>query len=71
MGATNIDIGAPSIGCSVTHFGYGSMWESLFSDCQIVCVPYLGDQIVGARLMVEELKVAVEVEREDVIPQFD
>ncbi|XP_030961753.1 UDP-glycosyltransferase 79B2-like [Quercus lobata] len=55
----------PSIGCSVTHCGYGSMWESLFSDCQIVCVSYLGDQIVGARLMVEELKVAVEVERED------
>ncbi|XP_030966899.1 UDP-glycosyltransferase 79B2-like [Quercus lobata] len=55
----------PSIGCSVTHCGYGSMWESLFSDCQIVCVPYLGDQILGARLMVEELKVAVEVERED------
>ncbi|KAL0008043.1 hypothetical protein SO802_009545 [Lithocarpus litseifolius] len=55
----------PSIGCSVTHCGYGSMWESLFSDCQIVCVPYLGDQILGARLIVEELKVAVEVERED------
>ena len=54
----------PSIGCSVTHCGYGSMWESFFSDCQIVCVPYLGDQIVGARLMVEQLKVAVEVERE-------
>uniref|UniRef100_A0A7N2LFR1 Uncharacterized protein n=1 Tax=Quercus lobata TaxID=97700 RepID=A0A7N2LFR1_QUELO len=55
----------PSIGFSVTHCGYGSMWESLFSDCQIVCVPYLGDQILCARLMVEELKVAVEVERED------
>nr|ANJ03602.1 UDP-Glycosyltransferase [Castanea sativa] len=55
----------PSIGCSVTHCGYGSMWESLLSDCQIVCVPFLGDQTVGARLMVEQLKVAVEVERED------
>ncbi|KAM4110717.1 hypothetical protein ACJW30_05G013100 [Castanea mollissima] len=54
----------PSIGCSVTHCGYGSMWESLLSDCQIVCVPFLGDQTVGARLMVEQLKVAVEVERE-------
>ncbi|KAM4079926.1 hypothetical protein ACB094_09G152400 [Castanea mollissima] len=55
----------PSVGCSVTHCGYGSMWESLLSDCQIVCVPYLGDQILNARLMVEELKVAVEVERKD------
>ena len=55
----------PSVGCSVTHCGYGSMWESLLSDCQIVCVPYLNDQILNARLMVEELKVAVEVEREN------
>ncbi|XP_065624220.1 cyanidin 3-O-galactoside 2''-O-xylosyltransferase FGGT1, partial [Quercus suber] len=52
-------------GCSVTLCGYESMWESLLSDCQIVCVPYLNDQILNARLMVEELKVAVEVERED------
>nr|POE83835.1 udp-glycosyltransferase 79b6 [Quercus suber] len=55
----------PSLGCFVTHCGYRSMWEALFSDCQIVCVPHLADQILGARLMVEELKVAVEVERED------
>ncbi|GMY19381.1 UDP-glycosyltransferase 79B9-like [Fagus crenata] len=54
-----------SVGCSVTHCGYGSMWESLLSDCQIVCVPQLGDQMLNARLIVEELKVAVEVERED------
>ena len=54
-----------SVGCFVTHCGYGSMWESLLSDCQIVCVPHLCDQILNARLIVEELKVAVEVERED------
>ncbi|GMY19382.1 UDP-glycosyltransferase 79B9-like [Fagus crenata] len=54
-----------SVGCSVTHCGYGSMWESLLNDCQIVCVPHLCDQILNARLIVEELKVAVEVERED------
>uniref|UniRef100_A0A2N9EYA4 Glycosyltransferase n=1 Tax=Fagus sylvatica TaxID=28930 RepID=A0A2N9EYA4_FAGSY len=54
-----------SVGCSVTHCGYGSMWESLLSDCQIVCVPQLGDQMLNARLIVEELKVAVEVEKED------
>ncbi|KAM3694196.1 hypothetical protein ACB098_07G039700 [Castanea mollissima] len=55
----------PSVGCFVSHCGYGSMWEALFSDCQIVCVPDLVDQILDARLMAEELKVAVEVERED------
>nr|POF22470.1 udp-glycosyltransferase 79b3 [Quercus suber] len=46
----------PSIGCFVTHFGYGSMWESLLNDYQIVCVPHIFDQIVNARFMVEELK---------------
>ena len=55
-----------SVGCFVTHCGHGSMWESLLSNCQIICVPYLlSDHIMSARLMVEELKVAVEVERED------
>ncbi|KAK7817968.1 udp-glycosyltransferase 79b11 [Quercus suber] len=54
------------VGCFVTHYGHGSMWESLLSNCQIVCVPYLlSDHILSARLMVEELNVAVEVERED------
>ncbi|XP_044508342.1 UDP-glycosyltransferase 79B9-like [Mangifera indica] len=39
--------------------------ESLMSDCQIVLVPQLGDQILNTRLMAEELKVGVEVEREE------
>ncbi|KAG8366020.1 hypothetical protein BUALT_Bualt17G0032700 [Buddleja alternifolia] len=53
----------PSIGCFVSHCGFGSMWESLLSDSQIVLVPYLADQILNTRLLTEELKVAVEVER--------
>ncbi|XP_031280094.1 UDP-glycosyltransferase 79B9-like [Pistacia vera] len=53
----------PSIGCFVSHCGFGSMWESLVSDCQIVLIPFLPDQVMGTRLMVEELKVAIEVER--------
>ncbi|XVF18751.1 hypothetical protein REPUB_Repub11eG0050200 [Reevesia pubescens] len=53
----------PSIGCFVNHCGYGTMWEFLLiSDCQIVLIPEIGDQILNTRLMVEELKVAVEVE---------
>ncbi|KAL0399425.1 UNVERIFIED_CONTAM: UDP-glycosyltransferase 79B2 [Sesamum radiatum] len=39
------------------------MWESLLSDNQIVLVPRLADQILNTRLLAEELKVAVEVER--------
>ncbi|KAJ0101330.1 hypothetical protein Patl1_04753 [Pistacia atlantica] len=32
-------------------------------DCQIVLIPFLPDQAMGAKLMVEELKVAIEVGR--------
>lgn len=53
----------PSVGCFVNHCGFGSMWESLMSDKQIVLVPQLGDQVLNTKLLVEELGVAVEVER--------
>ncbi|CAL5403037.1 unnamed protein product [Camellia sinensis] len=55
----------PSVGCFVNHCGFGSMWESLTSNSQIVLVPHLGDQILNTRLMADELKVAVEVERDE------
>ncbi|KAJ9671561.1 hypothetical protein PVL29_025323 [Vitis rotundifolia] len=55
----------PSVGCFVSHCGFGSMWESLMSDPQIVVVPELCDQTFNARLLAEELKVAVEVEKEE------
>ncbi|KAJ8556061.1 hypothetical protein K7X08_022819 [Anisodus acutangulus] len=54
-----------SIGCFVSHCGFGSMWESLMSECQVVLVPNLGDQILNTRLLANELKVAVEVERDE------
>ncbi|XVE50156.1 hypothetical protein DITRI_Ditri01bG0139400 [Diplodiscus trichospermus] len=53
----------PSVGCFVNHCGYGTMWEFLLSDCQIVLIPEISVQVMNTRLMVEELKVAVEVER--------
>ncbi|KAJ8771731.1 hypothetical protein K2173_026908 [Erythroxylum novogranatense] len=55
----------PSVGCFVSHCGFGSMWESLMSNCQIVLVPQLGDQILNTRLLAEEIKVAMEVERDE------
>ena len=55
----------PSVGCFVSHCGFGSMWESLLSDCQIVLVPQLGDQVLNTRLLSDELKVSVEVAREE------
>ncbi|PON39004.1 UDP-glucuronosyl/UDP-glucosyltransferase [Parasponia andersonii] len=58
-------LGSPSVGCFVNHCGFGSMWESLMTDNQIVLVPHLGDQILNTKLLAGELKVAVEVEREE------
>ncbi|GMN54458.1 hypothetical protein TIFTF001_023581 [Ficus carica] len=55
----------PSVGCFVSHCGFGSMWESLLSDNQIVLIPHLGDQILNTKLLARELKVAVEVEKEE------
>lgn len=55
----------PSIGCFVSHCGFGSMWESLLNDCQIVLIPHLGEQIFNTRLMSEELGVSVEVKRDE------
>ncbi|KAL1206585.1 UDP-glycosyltransferase 79B7 [Cardamine amara subsp. amara] len=54
----------PSVGCFVNHCGFGTMWESLVSDCQIVLLPFLSDQLLNTRLMIEELEVSVEVSRE-------
>ncbi|KAL4274110.1 hypothetical protein GQ457_13G003830 [Hibiscus cannabinus] len=53
----------PNIGCFVNHCGYGTMWEFLLTDCQIVLIPEIGDQILNTRLLVNELKIGVEVER--------
>ncbi|GAB2209379.1 hypothetical protein Droror1_Dr00026592 [Drosera rotundifolia] len=55
----------PSVGCFVNHCGFGSMWEGLKTEAQLVLVPQLGDQILNTRLMAGDLKVAVEVEREE------
>ncbi|CAL9218412.1 unnamed protein product [Arabidopsis halleri] len=55
----------PSVGCFVNHCGFGSMWESLVSDCQIVFIPQLADQVLITRLLTEELQVSVKVQRED------
>ncbi|CAA0816007.1 UDP-glycosyltransferase 79B9 [Striga hermonthica] len=52
-----------AVGCFVSHCGFGSMWESLLSESQIVLVPRLADQILNTRLLAEDLKVAVEVKR--------
>lgn len=55
-----------SVGCFVTHCGYGSMWESLaLCDCQLVLLPRPIDHIFNARLMEQHLKVGVQVEKDE------
>lgn len=53
----------PSVGCFVTHCGYGSLSEGLVNKCQLVLLPSAGDQFINARVMGRDLKVGVEVEK--------
>ncbi|WCJ17787.1 UDP-Glycosyltransferase superfamily protein [Euphorbia peplus] len=55
----------PSVGCFFSHGGASSMWESLVSECQIVAVRRKIDLVVHSMIMVEELKVAIEVKKEE------
>ncbi|KAB2064990.1 hypothetical protein ES319_A09G059400v1 [Gossypium barbadense] len=54
-----------SVGYFVTHCGSGSLAEAMVSDCQLVLLPHVGDQIISARLMAGDLKTGVEVEKGD------
>ncbi|XP_010455375.1 PREDICTED: UDP-glycosyltransferase 79B8-like [Camelina sativa] len=54
----------PSVGCFVNHCGPGTIWECLMTDCQMVLIPYIGDQVLFTRLLTEEFEVSVEVSRE-------
>ncbi|KAK0577831.1 hypothetical protein LWI29_000905 [Acer saccharum] len=56
----------PSVGCFVTHCGSSSLSEAMMTDCQLVLLPNVGDQIINARLMGGDLKVGVEVEKGEV-----
>ncbi|KAL8045787.1 hypothetical protein ABFS82_08G139200 [Erythranthe guttata] len=55
----------PSVGCFVTHCGWGSLSEALVNECRLVLMPHVGDQLVNARLMGGDLRVGVEVEKGD------
>lgn len=55
----------PSIGCFVTHCGSGSLSEALMNECQLVLFPQVGDQIINAGMMGSDLRVGVEVEKDE------
>lgn len=56
-------LGHPAVGCFVTHCGFGAISEALVSECQMVLLPYRGDQVINARVMGEVFKVGVEVKK--------
>uniref|UniRef100_A0A7N0V2Q7 Glycosyltransferase n=1 Tax=Kalanchoe fedtschenkoi TaxID=63787 RepID=A0A7N0V2Q7_KALFE len=60
-----------SVGCFVTHCGSGSVTEGLVSECQLVLLPHFADQYINARVMGEDLRVGVEVEKGDEDGLFD
>ncbi|KAK3207059.1 hypothetical protein Dsin_021105 [Dipteronia sinensis] len=55
----------PSVGCFVTHCGSSSLSEAMITECQLVLLPTVGDQIINARLMGGDLKVGVEIEKDE------
>jgi len=55
----------PSVGCFITHCGSGSLSEALVNQCQLVLLPNVGDQILNARMMANNLEVGVEVQKDE------
>ncbi|OIS99453.1 PREDICTED: anthocyanidin 3-O-glucoside 2''-O-glucosyltransferase-like [Nicotiana attenuata] len=55
----------PSVGCFVTHCGGNSLSEAMITECELVLVPNFGDQFINARLFGGDLRVGVEVERDE------
>ncbi|OMO66020.1 UDP-glucuronosyl/UDP-glucosyltransferase [Corchorus capsularis] len=54
-----------SVGCYVCHSGFSSVIEALMNDCQLVLLPFKGDQFLNSNLMAGDLKAAVEVTRRE------
>ncbi|KAF3435930.1 hypothetical protein FNV43_RR23022 [Rhamnella rubrinervis] len=54
-----------SIGCYLTHSGFSSVIEALVNNCQLVLLPFKGDQFINAKLMSDDMKCGVEVNRRD------
>ncbi|OMO94979.1 UDP-glucuronosyl/UDP-glucosyltransferase [Corchorus olitorius] len=47
-----------SVGCYVCHSGFSSVIEALMNDCQLVLLPFKGDQFLNSKLMAGDLKAA-------------
>ncbi|KAK7391568.1 hypothetical protein VNO78_19984 [Psophocarpus tetragonolobus] len=54
-----------SVGCYVCHAGFSSVIEAMVNDCQLVLLPFKGDQFFNSKLIAKNLEAGVEVNRSD------
>ncbi|XP_058729882.1 UDP-glycosyltransferase 79A6-like [Vicia villosa] len=54
-----------SVGCYVCHAGFSSVIEAMVNDCQLVLLPFKGDQFLNSKLIAYDLKAGIEVKRRD------
>ncbi|KAG2410004.1 hypothetical protein LR48_Vigan393s002500 [Vigna angularis] len=55
-------LGHDSVGVFVTHCGSNSVTESISSGVPMICRPFYGDQMVGARVIEDVWKIGVTIE---------
>ncbi|RDX87298.1 UDP-glycosyltransferase 79A6, partial [Mucuna pruriens] len=54
-----------SVGCYVCHCGFSSVIEATVNDCQLVLLPFKGDQFFNAKLIAKDLEAGIEVNRSE------
>ncbi|TKY51781.1 Anthocyanidin 3-O-glucosyltransferase [Spatholobus suberectus] len=53
------------VGCYVCHAGFSSVIEAMVNDCQLVLLPFKGDQFFNSKLIAKDLEAGIEVNRSD------
>ncbi|KAJ1404797.1 UDP-glycosyltransferase family, conserved site [Sesbania bispinosa] len=54
-----------SVGCYVCHGGFSSVIEAMVNDCQLVLLPFKGDQFFNSKLIANDLEAGIEVHRNE------
>ena len=54
-----------SVGCYLCHSGFSSIVEALVNDCQLTLLPFKGDQFMNSKLIGQDMKAGIEVNRRD------
>ncbi|XP_061337542.1 UDP-glycosyltransferase 79A6-like [Gastrolobium bilobum] len=54
-----------SVGCYICHGGFSSVIEAMVNDCQLVLLPFKGDQFFNSKLIANDMKAGIEVNRNE------